>query len=265
MTDRVATLRRCYRELGVERGRIVYVAADFGAIRQTAREDRDALLADHLTVLRELLGPTGTLVVPTATLNLCNTGIVFDPASTPSHQMGAFSEFVRRQPDAQRSFHPFWSVSALGGEVAALVEGVSRHAFGAGSVWSRLVEADALALHVGIHPRRSISIIHHVELVAGVPYRYTKEFMHPVQRGSRVQVEPFYHFVCYLDSDLVRDGNRRIFDHFAATGRVRTVSPGRGTIWSFGLRDFYDVTRTLLSRNLYAWLEREPTMRPYQR
>ncbi len=263
--DRRGRLVDRYRALGVERGRVVYVAADFGPMRESARDDRAALLGDHLAALRELVGPDGTIVVPTASTNLCNTTTVFDPDTTPSHQMGAFAEFVRLQPDARRSFHPFWSVSALGGGAGALVDDVSRHAFGVGSVWSRLVEAGALALHVGVHPRLSISVIHHIELVTGVPYRYTKEFMHPVKRGDKVSVEPFYHFVCYLDADIRRDGNRRIYDHYAATGGVRTAAEARGTIWSFPLRDFYDATRALLARDLYAWVEREPAVRPYQR
>jgi aminoglycoside 3-N-acetyltransferase len=229
------------------------------------QEDKGQLLGDHLQALQELIGPEGTIVVPTATLNLCNTSIVFDPATTPSHQMGAFSEFVRRQPGARRSFHPFWSLTAVGGRAAQFVDDVSRHTFGTNSVWSRLVEADALNLHVGVLPRLTISVTHHIELICGVPYRYTKEFMHPVKRGNDITVEPFYHFCCYLDCDIVRDKNRRIFENFAATGLVRQRDVARGTIWSVPMADYYETTRQYLSRNLYGWLERPPTQRPYQR
>jgi aminoglycoside 3-N-acetyltransferase len=184
--------------------------------------------------------------------------------TTPSHQMGAFTEFVRLQQGARRSFHPFWSLAGFGRHAGELVDDVSRHSFGMGSVWSRLIEADALNLHIGIQPRLSISAIHHIELVCGVPYRYTKEFKHPVRRGDHVAVEPFYHFVCYRDCDIVRDKNRRIFDNFAATGAVSERPFGRGTIWSFPLTGFYKSTRQFLSRDLYAWCEREPSLRPYQ-
>jgi aminoglycoside 3-N-acetyltransferase len=265
MSGRVHQLLDCYRDLGVGRNRIVFVASDFGPMLTDPREAKQAVLNDHLTALRELLGPDGTIVVPTATLNLCNTGIVFDPATTPPHQMGAFSEFVRAHPGTRRSFHPFWSLAALGGRASELVDDVSRHAFGMGSVWSRLVEAEAIGIHIGKHPRETISLVHHIELVVGVPYRYTKEFMHPVRRGADVRVEPFYHFVWYRDCDLVRDRNRRIFENFAATGTVKEKAQARGAIWSLSFAEFYKITQRFMSHSLYAWLEREPAARPYQR
>jgi aminoglycoside 3-N-acetyltransferase len=265
MSDRLRELLLCYRDLGVGPGRVVHIAADFGRMLTDPKEAKLAVLNDHLTALRELLGPEGTIVVPTATLNLCNTDTVFDPETTPSHQMGAFSEFVRQLPGARRSFHPFWSHTALGARAADVVDNVSRHGQGMGSVWSRLIEADALSIHIGKHPSRTVSVVHHIELVVGVPYRYTKEFMHPVKRGASVCVEPFYHFVWYRDCDLVRDKNRRIFDNFATpAGRVRERPQARGAIWSFSFAEFYEITRRFMSHDLYAWLEREPLTRPYR-
>jgi aminoglycoside 3-N-acetyltransferase len=264
VTASAEELAALYRGLGVARGRTVLVAANFAAMVTRAGEDRNGLLGAHLGTLREILGPAGTLVVPTATLNLCNTEVVFDPAVTPSHNMGAFSEFVRRQPGALRSFHPFWSLAALGRGAAALVDGVSRHSFGVNSVWSRLVEADALALHVGVHPRQSASVTHHIELACGVPYRYTKEFMHPVARGGAVTTEPFYHFCLYRDSDLVRDRNRRLFGNFEARDSVSRADFARGALWSYSLAAYYRQGCELVSRDLYAWLEREPEKRPWR-
>ncbi|MCZ8312843.1 MAG: AAC(3) family N-acetyltransferase [Magnetospirillum sp.] len=253
-----------YRHLGVERGRIVYVASDFGRMRENAVEAPEKMMSAHLEVLCDLVGSSGAIVVPTASLNLCNTDIAFDPANTPSQGMGVFSEFVRRQPGALRSFHPFWSVASMGGVAASLVSDVSRHSFGAGSVWSRLVDADALSLHVGVHPRLSFSVIHHVELAVGVPYRYTKEFMHPVRRTGIPQVEPFYHFVTYRDADIERDGNVKIFANFAEDPSLRERQYARGRVFSFSMRRFFDATQRLLVRDIYAWLRKEPTVRPYR-
>lgn len=257
-------LTAAYRSVGVSRGRVVYVASNMGRMRTSAAEDGAAVMAQHLDTLREIVGPEGVLVVPTACLDLCNTATVFDPVRTPSSGMGVFSEHVRQQPGAERSFHPFWSVAALGGGARALVADVPRHCFGADSIWERLVSADALSLHVGIHPRQSFSIIHHIELEAGVPYRYTKEFMHPVRRGDRIVTEPFYHFVTYRDADIERDGNVKIFDHFSNHAEVREAPFARGRITAFSMRAFYQITRRLLAHDLYGWLHREPTKRPYR-
>jgi aminoglycoside 3-N-acetyltransferase len=258
------SIRDLYDGLGVGAAGVVYITSDFGRMLTRSSDCRSTIMEAHCRAIFEAIGPRGTVVVPAATLNLCNTSTVFDPQSTASSGVGAFSEFIRCKPGALRSFHPFWSHAALGKNARELVENVSRHAFGAGSVWSRLVEADALSLHIGVHPRKSFSVVHHIELVAGVPYRYTKEFMHPVLRGDVVAVEPFYHFARYRDADLERDGNFKIYDHFVRHAVVREAEFGRGRVWAFSMRKFYELTLSYLSSDLYGWLRREPAVRPYQ-
>lgn len=258
-------LLAAYAQLGVRRDGLVFVTSDVSRLMRYAEPGATALLDAHLRAFRELLGPGGTLFVPTSSLNLCNTDIVFDPATTPSFQMGAFSEYVRTREVAMRSFHPFWSVAGIGPAATQMLRGISRHAYGWNSVFQRFVEADVLAVAIGKHPRFAVPVIHHIETVAGVPYRYNKEFNHPVLRSDRTAREPFYLSVLRLDCDLVRNGNRTIFEHFvAAEGPLREVSIGRGRAWSFQHRAFFDVTARFLSENLYGWLERPPAQRPWQ-
>lgn len=258
-------LLTAYAALGVRRGGLVFVTSDLSRLMRYEEPGPAALLDAHLRAFRELLGDEGTLFVPTSSLDLCNTDIAFDPATTPSFQMGAFSEHVRTRAAAVRSFHPFWSVAGLGPAAKPMLEGISRHAYGWNSVFQRFVEADVLAVAIGKHPRFAVPVVHHVETVAGVPYRYNKEFNHPVRRDGQVVREPFYLSVLRLDCDIVRDGNRTIFAHFTATnGPMREAVIGRGRAWSYQHKAFFDVTARLLSDNPYAWLERPPNLRPWQ-
>src|SRR5262245_48821666 len=103
-----------YAELGVSRGRSIFVASDLARLMRFQTPGRQALLDAHFSALIELLGHEGTLFVPTASMDLCNTNLVFDLAATPSREMGAFSEFVRTHKQAVRSFHPFWSIAGIG-------------------------------------------------------------------------------------------------------------------------------------------------------
>ena len=258
-------LLRGYAELGVKRGGLVFVTSDLARLMRYAGSDKDALLDAHLRAFRELLGQEGTLFVPTSSLDLCNTETVFDLLTTPSYQMGAFSEFVRTREGAVRSFHPFWSVAGLGPAAQPMLGNISRHAYGWNSVFQRFVEADVLGVSIGKHPRFAIPVIHHIETVAGVPYRYNKEFSHPVRRDEQVVREPYYLAVVRRDSDLVRDSNRSIFAHFIETnGPMREVEIGRGRAWSFSHKAFFDATTRLLSKDIYSWLEQPPTARPWQ-
>jgi aminoglycoside 3-N-acetyltransferase len=261
--DRAAMIR-AYADVGVAPGRVIYVTGDLGRLRRYQSSDKTEIVAAHYAALRELLGASGTLVVPAATLHLCNTDIVFDPATTPSHNMGPLAEFVRTRSEAVRSMHPFWSHAGVGPQAGSLFSDVSRHAYGYDSGWSRLVDADCLGIHVGRHPRHTISLVHHVEAAAGVPYRYTKEFMHPVRREGAISVEPFYLSVIYRGLGEERDRNRRIMEHYAGCGTMAYAPLGATGVWSVPFRAFFKITGALLGRDPYAWLAEPPKSRPYQ-
>ena len=111
-----------------------------------------------LEVLVHAVGKTGTLFVPTCTPREGAPKPPFDPAESVS-EAGDFSEFFRRSPGVLRSHHPTHSVAAIGPAAEA---GVSAHraarsrptpwgdsAFGLGSPWEFLYQADAKWILVG--------------------------------------------------------------------------------------------------------------------
>ena len=258
-------LLEAYEALGVSAGRTVYVTSNLGRLMDYEVKGKEAVLEAHHRALRSLIGDTGTIVVPTATTNLCNTEIVFDADRTPSHQVGAFSEYLRQMPDAKRSFHPFVSYAAIGPNAGRIVENVSRHAFGPETPEARMIELDALAVSIGQHPRFTCSTVHHVEMAMGVPYRYSKEYMHPVRRDGVVGKEAFYQHVWYRDIDLKRDVNRRLFGLLPEILDLGYVALGRGGVYSYPLAEFYRQATKLFAKDIYMWCEAPPTVRPYAR
>lgn len=256
---------KAYSALGVTPGRAVYISSDLIRLMRFSQPGKQETMNAHLKAVMELLGPDGTIFVPTASLNLCNTDIPFDPLTTPSLDMGMFSEYVRSKTSAYRSFHPFWSVTGLGPLAREFLSDLSRHAYGYGSVWQKFVERDVLALNVGKHPQFAVPVIHYIETVSGAPYRYTKEFVHPVVRNGAVVREPFYLSVTYRSCDIVRDSNRKIFANFEALGTLRKAPLGRrGFAWSFSHAEFFRITANLMLQDVYCWLEKPPLSRPYQ-
>lgn len=125
------------RLLGVRPRTRLLVHAGLGGTGLRAEVLRDALTG--------VLGPHGTLVVPTFTPENSLTssahlaGIAglsaseaaafrarmpaFDPATTPSQGMGALAEAVRTAPGAVRSDHPQTSFAALGKDAERLCAG----------------------------------------------------------------------------------------------------------------------------------------------
>jgi aminoglycoside 3-N-acetyltransferase len=120
--------------------------------------------------LEQVLGPGGTLAMPTHTPELTDPSlwddpvvpeawwpairahmVPFDPHMTPARSMGAVADTFRTQAGAVRSEHPFTSWAARGpkaGRIAADHELPMSQ--GEGSPLARLYEADAHVLLLGV-------------------------------------------------------------------------------------------------------------------
>lgn len=99
------------RALGVREGSVLLVHTSFRAVRPIAGG-----VLGLIEALREAVGPEGTLVMPTMT----DGESVFDPARTPTLDMGVTAETFWRQPGVLRSTHPGASFAALGPRAAAI-------------------------------------------------------------------------------------------------------------------------------------------------
>jgi aminoglycoside 3-N-acetyltransferase len=256
-------LVRTYGDLGIGAGAVVYVIAALWRVPDCASAGPEDLAAVHYDALRRVVGDDGTIVVSTASLNLCNTSEPFDPAMTPSFERGIFSEYVRALPDARRSFHPFVSYAAVGGRADEVTDGASRHGYGPETPEARLINLNATILIIGA-PLRTCTAIHHAEQVMGVPYRYSKEFIHPVVRDGDVRDEPFYLYVRYGETDIGRDGNRTLFERLDGRLKVRQAPIGRGVAYAYGLADFFHETTRLMADDIYLYCGTAPVQRPWQ-
>ncbi len=152
-----------------------------------------------LDVIMETIGAEGTLAVPTFPFTF-NRGIDYDPLTTPSKGMGAFSEFVRQQPDALRTTHPMQSLAIIGKEAADLARRDTLSAFEDGSAFDRMVQLGFKLLLLGADIQAA-SIVHYSEQRTKVPYRYWKDFTGRIKTGDQWQTRTYRMFVRDLDLD----------------------------------------------------------------
>jgi aminoglycoside 3-N-acetyltransferase len=128
-----------------------------------------------------------------------------------------------------------------------------------------MLERDALCVSVGLCPLQAPQSVHHVEMAMGVPYRYTKEFVHPVIRNGQIEYEAFYRHVLYNQCEIKRAKNKKIFRHFRDTGHeILEADLGKGKIYSYSLLEFYKSTVNLLKNDIFAWVEMIPEIKPYR-
>jgi aminoglycoside 3-N-acetyltransferase len=166
-------LERFLAGLGVREGRTLFVHVSFGALGYF-RSGPDGLL----DLLVRLLGPEGTLVLPSfpftgSMMAYASTDPMFDVRYSPS-RVGVVTEVFRKRPGVRRSLHPTHPVCALGRHADELVEGHERcpSPCGSDSPFDRLASLDAWVLRLGTSV---ITLGHLLQDRARVPGIYLKE------------------------------------------------------------------------------------------
>jgi len=114
-----------------------------------------------LTLLRNVIGPEGTMLFPTypnhriSSYEYLLQGKIFDVRRTPSYA-GLLTEFARKQPDAVRSLHPTKSVCAIGPLARELTSTHqdSRYPYDACSPFYKLTEHHGKIVGLGVWTSR---------------------------------------------------------------------------------------------------------------
>lgn len=169
------------RVLGLPRGAIVFVHSSMSSIGYV--EGGAEVLVDALL---QVLGPAGTLAVPTFTFSHSRSADpVFDPALDPS-EMGRLTEETRTRPGARRSCHLLHSVVALGAQAEEIAACHGPSAWAEDGPFWKLHELDAYILLLGV-PYLRCTFIHLLEQLVKVPYRQWREVEAQVREpdGSR--------------------------------------------------------------------------------
>ncbi|HEX3498315.1 MAG TPA: AAC(3) family N-acetyltransferase [Stellaceae bacterium] len=212
--------------------------------------------------LMDVLGPDGTLVMPTFTGGLTDpatwrdppvpqewhavirdTMLPFDAARTPTRLMGQIAEQFRTWPDVKRSNHPVTSLAAWGRHAEYLVE---RHSLawslGDETPMGRLYERDGWILLLGVGHDRNSSL--HLAETRAVHGRRKLRRM-PVERDGRVAWEEF---------PEVDDDRGRLFPLIGAdyekTGAARIGFVGSAESRLMRQRDLVDFAAAWLDRKL---------------
>lgn len=158
------------RSLGLGDGDTVLVHS---AMRRIGRVEGGA--ASVVQAFLEVLGPSGTLAVPTlpfrgALRDHLEIDPEFDAETTPS-RMGAISEALRTHPAAVRSLLPTHPVAAIGPQAAYLCEDHlnARGPCDEHSPFYRLTQVGGKVLLLGVD-FRSCTLLHTAEEIARVPF-----------------------------------------------------------------------------------------------
>ena len=248
-------LARDLRKLGLKRGMTVIVHTSLSKLGWVPGGPQGVIVA-----LLDVLGESGTLVMPTHTGHLTDpAGWVappvpkawwrsirkempaYDPALTPTRLMGAVAETFRKHPAAERSPHPHVSFTALGPSARQIVnEHPLGSMFGERSPLARLYEIDAHVLLAGVSHANNTSI-HLGETRAEFPTKMR------VREGAPMLVDGKRRWVTFEELRPVDDDFAELGEDFARTGRERRAALGWGEGRFMGVRELVDFAQSWLS------------------
>ncbi len=247
-------IREAISSTGVTPGSLVFVHSALLTLGPIAGAPIDEMPSRIYKILRQHLGPRGTIAVPTFNFEFCD-GCGFHRQHTPSQGMGVFSEYLRRLPDARRSPHPMQSMAAVGPLSKNLAERDTPSAFEEGSSFDALLEYDATILMLGCGIN-AVSLVHWAEEKVGVPYRYWKSFSGHYRDGRWAGHRTYRLFA----RDLELDPEVRVEpvgEVLRRRAEIHRVELGRGTIEACSARHFAAAALQLLRRDPRALIRSE--------
>lgn len=203
MTYAQSHLRHDLEQLGVCSGMTILVHTSLKAIGDVCGGPVALILA-----LEDVLGPSGTLVMPTHSTNLTDPAgwrsppvpegelelfldeiPPFSPDLTPTRNMGVVSEVFRKQLGVLRSPHPHVSFSARGPEAERICgKHPLANGLGPSSPLGNLYENDAYVLLIGVGHESNTSL-HLAEYLCDRPKTQVIEKAPMIVNGARQWVE----------------------------------------------------------------------------
>lgn len=155
----LSELRASLIRLGFERGRVVWVQSSWNEFYNYHGRP-----SELIALMRDLLGPEGTLVMPAFPLDQ-DPAKVLEIDIVPS-STGLLTEVFRRGKDVKRSIHLTSSVCAAGPAADFLLNGHHKDIFpwGPRSPYCRLLDVDARLVGLGMGPLvTNLTPLHAVE------------------------------------------------------------------------------------------------------
>ena len=224
-------------DLGVPPGAILVVHTSFREVRPVEGGPEGLIKS-----LRAAIGPNGTLVMPSMT---DDDDYPFDPATTPTGDMGIVAETFWRLPGVLRSDSPH-AFAAIGPAAARIT---APHPIdvphGLDSPVGRVYEMDGSVLLLGV-THHTNTTIHLAENMAGVRYRRPK-YLTILKDGKPTRLD-------YAEIDHCTENFELAGDWLTEKGQQRTGTVGHAQAILARSRDIVDIVTKKLRANETAFL-----------
>ena len=170
--------------------------------------------------------------------------------------MGIFSEYVRNQKNSFRSDHPLWSFSGIGKNIKKVLGKTSYSAYGDKSVFENLLSFNSYFISLG-EPNTSIGMLHYVEHLVGVPYRYNKEFFVRVKKNNKIKKKYCLLGVRFRSKYIVSNNNSKIISKLKKMNTFKKVKFKKGYIYICKYKTIVTNLKKIISKKPTIWMKND--------
>jgi aminoglycoside 3-N-acetyltransferase len=227
----IDSLQADFRALGIRSGMVLLVHSSLSAMGWVCGGAVAVIVA-----LQEVLGKTGTLVMPTHSTDLTEpsqwenppvpeswwpviraTMPAYQPDLTPTRSMGIIAETFRKQKGVLRSAHPHHSFCAYGHQASHITDNHSlEFGLGEGSPLARIYDLGGFVLLLGVGHDRNTSM-HLAEYRAIFPTK------HIVREGAPISTAGSRRWTTFENIDLDSSDFEQIGEDFLRSDVEREV------------------------------------------
>jgi len=241
------------RQVGINRGDIVFVHSDISVFGKLSTLDRNFLLETLIDAIKESVGENGTIVMPTFSYSFCKKEL-YDVLKTKS-TVGILTEYFRKQSGVSRTIHPIFSVAIWGKYKSRLLD-ISKDSFDKNSIFGKLYQMNGKIVFLGA-PFQSCTYVHYIEQMHGIPYRYMKTFKGEIKESNIIYEDEYDYFVRFLDKNVVLDMSR--FEKYLLEKQLMNeVKLGNGRILMITSDILFKEGCKLLNQDIYFFLKEKP-------
>ena len=231
----IDSLQVDFSALGLRSGMVLLVHSSLSAMGWVCGGGVAVIIA-----LQEVLGATGTLVMPAHSTDLTEPSQwqnppvpeswwsvirekmpAYHPDLTPTRSMGVIAETFRKQKGVLRSAHPHHSFCAYGHQASTIIDNHSlEFSLGEGSPLARIYDLDGFVLLLGVGHDSNTSM-HLAE------YRATYPTRRIVQEGAPISAAGSRKWTTFENMDLDSSDFEQIGEDFLGSDVGRGVHRGK--------------------------------------
>ena len=225
---------------------------------------RNQFLSYFFELFKGIASPEGVIIIHSFSYSWGDNSLekVFDIVNTPS-KVGIFSEFMRMQPNVERTLDPMFSYLIFGNNAANIAKVVGKNTFGADGIYQYFYENNVKLISFGLN-KYDPTFIHYVEQyyhenIDELDYRYIKEFNGEIinHSGEKFQDKQYCFsriLELYGDWDFY---DKNLISSLKKDKLLHEITIGGGTVRISDAKSVFNASLNGLSKNKHFFIHKD--------